>query len=139
VNTGRRGRRDGLSWRGVIVKTGTATAVHAPSNTSAVAAASYPPEPPNDVQLPCPDLAAARWARCIGKDLQERLSLEVQIRPGVGHCRVERCVAEPLTDGREVNAGLEKVNGRRSGATYTGECACLAMRPPNQCTSLCAF
>jgi len=58
-----------------------------------------------------PEVTATRWPRCIGKDLRERLPLEVEVGPSVRHRGVERGVAEPLADGGEVDTGLEQVNG----------------------------
>src|SRR5580693_4300391 len=57
---------------------------------------------------------AVFWRRQnLGKDLRQCLPLQIDIRAGIAHRRVQAGVAEPLTDCGEVDACLEKVDRGR--------------------------
>ena len=73
------------------------------------------------------ECATLGWGQHFREYLCQRLSLEVDIGTCVTHRRVQAGVAEPLTDRREVNARLEKMDGRcvpqRMGVdSLIGEC-----------------
>ena len=58
---------------------------------------------------------AGRRRNGIREGLRKGPALQINICAGVAHGRVEAGVAEPLTDRREINAGLEK--GHRGAVT----------------------
>ena len=90
-----------------------------------------PAQPIHHINAIEPRSAAARRPRRIGEDLQKRLPLQVQIRSGISHRRVERSVAEPLTDRGEIDSCLEQVNGRR-----VSECVRVNASAPQRCYCL---
>ena len=55
---------------------------------------------------------AGRWGHGVREHLSESLALEIEIGAGITHGSVQACVAEPMTDGCEVDAGLEQRHRR---------------------------
>jgi hypothetical protein len=72
----------------------------------------HPPQPPHQISAIDEQSTATGRCQCIREHLCERLPLEIEIRAGVAHRRVQSSVAEPLTDCREVDAGLEQGDSR---------------------------
>ena len=58
-------------------------------------------------------MTGARRREYLREDLHQRLTFQVEIRPGVGHGRIQRRMPEPLADRRKVDPGLQQKYGRR--------------------------
>src|SRR6185312_12456602 len=71
------------------------------------------PQPSSQLRA-VPSHSTCCWdAKCIGKDLGERLTLQIEIGARVAHRRRHARMPEQLTDGGELDAGFEQVNCRR--------------------------
>lgn len=69
-------------------------------------------QPASEVRAIQQQLSAGRWRHGVREHLSEGPALEIDISAGIPHSRVQACVTEPMTDGCEVDTGLEQGNGR---------------------------